>query len=196
MLMIFLRGLAALVLFVEMPVPLFWLVLHPRTAYWRGRLRAAFATGVIVAWGIGGAFLVSFRATIFRRNPPFVWAIAAGLLLVAFDFYIFRVAHRNLGTARIVGKTELDGGGELARTGIYARMRHPRYTGMFAAVAGACFLAGTLRMWLVVAGWLPLAMTAILLEEREMRRRFGPAFDEYRRRVPRFLPLRFRAREG
>jgi protein-S-isoprenylcysteine O-methyltransferase Ste14 len=194
--MIFLRGVAGLVLFVEMPVPLFWLVLHPRTNYWRGRLRAAFATGVIVAWGIGGAFLVFFHAALFRLDPPPAGAIVGGLLLVAFDLFIFRVAHSNLGTARIVGKTELDGGGELARNGIYSRMRHPRYTGMFAAVAGACLLAGTLRMWLVIGAWLPLALIAILLEEREMRRRFGPAFDEYRRRVPRFLPLRFWAREG
>jgi protein-S-isoprenylcysteine O-methyltransferase Ste14 len=105
-------------------------------------------------------------------------------------------AHRDLGTSRLVGEAELRGSRELARTGIYARMRHPRYLGMIAAILGACLLAATPVLWLAAAGWLLLAMLAILLEEREMRRRFGEAFEEYSRRVPRFLPLRFGPREG
>ena len=191
----FFRRLAALVLFAEFPVPLFWLVLHPRAAFWRGRMRAAFATAVLVAWGVGGAFLIIFHAALFANGRRPIWAIVLGLALIVCDVWMFRIAQRDLGTARIVGKTELTGGGELARTGIYGRMRHPRYTGMFAGVAGAGLLAGTLQLWWVAAIWFPLAISAILLEEREMRQRFGTEYEEYCRRVPRFLPLRFRARE-
>jgi protein-S-isoprenylcysteine O-methyltransferase Ste14 len=43
-------------------------------------------------------------------------------------------------------------------------------------------------MWIVAAAWTALMLVAISFEEREMRRRFGPAFEDYARRVPRFIP--------
>jgi protein-S-isoprenylcysteine O-methyltransferase Ste14 len=39
-----------------------------------------------------------------------------------------------------------------------------------------------------VALWLPGIYVIVRLEEKELRDRFGLAYDEYRRRVPRFLP--------
>ncbi len=102
---------------------------------------------------------------------------------------MFWRVQRDLGGARLVGKTELSGGGEVARSGIYARMRHPRYTGSFLAILGACLLAGTRLLWMVALAWAVLTRIAIALEERELRARFGAAYDEYCRRVPRFVPL-------
>ncbi|MGH9680449.1 MAG: methyltransferase family protein, partial [Candidatus Acidiferrales bacterium] len=73
----------------------------------------------------------------------------------------------------------------------YARVRHPRYSGMFCAVAGAALLCGTRLLWIVVAVWWALALLAIHMEEREMAARFGPAYADYRKRVPAFLPFRW-----
>jgi protein-S-isoprenylcysteine O-methyltransferase Ste14 len=185
-----LHGVAAFVLFFEMPIPLFWLVLHPQVHFWRHHVRAAYTTAMLVAWGAGGAFLYFFREELFVHTIPPAWAILLGFVLILLEGWIFARVHRDLGGARLVGQSELSGGGELAETGIYARVRHPRYTGMFAAVAGACLLGGTLRMWLVAALWLPLALLAIALEERELRARFGGPYADYCRRVPRFLPFR------
>ena len=94
----------------------------------------------------------------------------------------------DLGGFRLVGQTELSGGGELAQHGIYARMRHPRYDGSFLAILGACFLAGTRWMWVVAGVWLVLILVAISLEGRELRARFGVTYEEYCRRVPGFFP--------
>ena len=69
-------------------------------------------------------------------------------------------------------------------------MRHPRYTGMFCAVLGAALLAGTPRLWAILAPWWVLALIVIRLEESELAARFGPAYIEYRKRVPAFVPFR------
>lgn len=77
--------------------------------------------------------------------------------------------------------------------GIYSQIRHPRYLGSAFAVVGACMLAGTPWMWLAAGLWMALTFSAILLEERELRTRFGAAYNAYARRVPRFFPRMSRA---
>jgi protein-S-isoprenylcysteine O-methyltransferase Ste14 len=80
--------------------------------------------------------------------------------------------------------------GRLATTGLYARVRHPQYVG-FVAV-----LFGFLVQWPTI---LTLAMFPVLvwmyarlarIEEREVRARFGAAYDAYAAQVPRFIPRR------
>jgi protein-S-isoprenylcysteine O-methyltransferase Ste14 len=80
--------------------------------------------------------------------------------------------------------------GRLATSGLYARVRHPQYVG-FVAV-----LFGFLVQWPTI---LTLAMFPVLvwmyarlarIEEREVRARFGPAYDAYAAQVPRFIPRR------
>ena len=80
--------------------------------------------------------------------------------------------------------------GRLATTGLYARVRHPQYVG-FVAV-----LLGFLVQWPTI---LTLAMFPVLvwmyarlarIEEREVRARFGAAYDAYAAQVPRFIPRR------
>ena len=78
--------------------------------------------------------------------------------------------------------------GELAMTGLYARMRHPQYAGF------VLVLTGFLVQWPTL---LTLAMYPFLIwmyarlarmEEQETRERFGTVFEEYARSVPAFFP--------
>jgi protein-S-isoprenylcysteine O-methyltransferase Ste14 len=117
------------------------------------------------------------------------------LLLILFEFSIFWRVKKDLGGARLVGEAELRGSGDIASQGIYGYLRHPRYAGSFLAILGACFLAGTAVAWTLAAAWALLARLAIAFEERELRERFGPAFDDYCRRVPRFVPMRLLFRD-
>lgn len=89
---------------------------------------------------------------------------------------------------RVLYEAQRDG--RLATTGLYARVRHPQYVG-FVAV-----LFGFLVQWPTI---LTLAMFPVLvwmyarlarIEEREVRARFGAAYDAYAAQVPRFLPRR------
>lgn len=189
-----LEWLAGIVLFLQLPIPLYWFALHPLMRFWRARPHgAAFLAGVIFAWPPVTVLLILFRHELFRSFAQPAAFIIAGLVLIALEGWIFWRVKRDLGGARLVGKTELSGGGKIARTGIYGRIRHPRYTGSFLAIVGACLIAGTRTAWMVAMAWALLMLVAILLEEREMRRRFGAEFATYCRSVPRFLPFRLRA---
>lgn len=188
--------LAAIVLFLQLPIPLYWFVVHPQVHFWRRHRNAGYMVGLLLSWGPVTPCLVIFRRQIFRSNWPPAWETIPGLTLIVFEGWIFWRVKRDLGSARLVGATELSGGGEIVHRGIYAHIRHPRYTGSFFAVLGACLIAGTRFMWTAAAVWSLLTLGAIALEEREMRARFGAAYEAYCRRVPRFLPLRAKPRES
>ena len=180
--------LAALILFLHLPIPLYWFVLHPLRGFWQSRQKAAYITAVLCSWPPMTAGLVIYRHELFRSGwPPLPMAVI-GVCLIIFEGWIFWRVHHDLGTSRLVGRTELAGGAELQSCGIYARIRHPRYTGSLLAILGACLLDGTRVAWLVAAAWLLLMLLAIALEERELRMRFGDPYREYCRRVPRFIP--------
>jgi protein-S-isoprenylcysteine O-methyltransferase Ste14 len=185
-----LHAVAGFVLFFELPIPIYWLIIHPFNSFWRNRVRTSFWIAGLTAWTAGGVLLWIFRPLLFAATrPPWV-AIATGLTLIGIEVYLFLRVERELGSRRLVGHAELTGTGEMFTRGLYARVRHPRYTGMFCAVVGAALLAGTPRLWAVLAGWWMLALVVIRLEERELAARFGPAYAAYRKRVPAFLPFR------
>lgn len=187
-LVIFLRWIAAIVLFLQLPIPLYWFVVHPQIHFWRKHAKAAYVAGVLLSWPVVTVGLVMFRHDLFVSGMTPVWRIVAGFALIILEAWIFWRVQRDLGTAKFVGKTELSGGGEVISRGIYARIRNPRYVGSFLAILGACFLAGTTALWVVAAFWAALMRMAIAMEEREMHTRFGEMYLEYCRRVPRFVP--------
>jgi protein-S-isoprenylcysteine O-methyltransferase Ste14 len=182
------------VLFLQLPIPIYWFVMHPQVNYWRQHPKAGYITGALVAWVPVTTCLIIFHRELFLREWPGRANAVTGITLIIFEGWIFWRVMRYLGGARFAGKTELSGGGELAHGGIYAYLRHPRYTGSFLAIVGACFLAGTRAMWAVACVWCLLTLIAILMEERELRARFGASYEEYCRRVPRFLPRGTKAR--
>ena len=182
------RYLALIVFVADLPVPIYWLVLHPLANFWRQRVRAAFWIAGLGAWTIGCAFVALTWRKLASAGAPSILATFAGIVLIGCDVLLLLRAGRQLGHGKLVGHAELTGKLELTTRGMYARVRHPRYTGMVLAVVGACLLAGSRFAWEVFAAWLPLVAISILLEEREMSRRFGAQYLEYCRCVPRFIP--------
>jgi protein-S-isoprenylcysteine O-methyltransferase Ste14 len=76
----------------------------------------------------------------------------------------------------------------VVETGLYARVRHPRYLGMMLNYLGAALLTGATRLGALVAVFIGLAVLVTELEERELLSRLGEPYADYRRRVPRLLP--------
>ena len=186
----FLHAVAGFILFFELPIPVYWLILHPFNSFWRNRICAAFWVAGLTAWTSGGVLLWIYRPLLLSAARPSWVAIAAGLVLIGIEVYLFLRVERELGSRRLVGHAELTGTGEMFTGGLYAHVRHPRYSGMFCAVVGAALLGGSLRLWAVLAAWWVLALIVIRLEERELDARFGPAYAAYRKRVPALLPFR------
>jgi protein-S-isoprenylcysteine O-methyltransferase Ste14 len=192
----FLHWLAGLILVVELPVPIYWLVMHGGVKYWRQRDRGRlpYWLAVSAAWGAGGLLLYRYlRPQLFTAGDRPAWIVVAGALLMLCDVAIFAVAESELGGRRLVGQAELSAKGELAVKGLYAHVRHPRYLGMMLGVLGACILAGSQRLWIVALAWWIAALAIIRIEERELHERFGTAYASYAQRVPMLVPLRLLA---
>jgi protein-S-isoprenylcysteine O-methyltransferase Ste14 len=135
--------LAAIVLFVQLPIPLFGFVVHPPISCRPNHCSAGYASALLVAWVPAALFLVIFRRELFPHAWPAASSAIRGFALLFFEAWIFWRVKGDLGASRLIGRTELSGGGEVVRQAIYARIRHPRYVGSCPAIVGACFLAGT-----------------------------------------------------
>jgi protein-S-isoprenylcysteine O-methyltransferase Ste14 len=182
------RLIAIAVLAFEMPVPVYWLILHTRVFFWRRHIRAAFPVAVLAAWGLVDLLLYHFRLQLFRREVSAGLALA-GLALIAFDIFTFSTSEAVLGGRRLAGHAELAGSRELIACGPYARVRHPRYLGMMSGVLGASLIIALARLWAVSILWLVLALLTIRAEERELHTRLGPVHAAYAERVPALLPF-------
>jgi protein-S-isoprenylcysteine O-methyltransferase Ste14 len=87
---------------------------------------------------------------------------------------------------------------ELVVTGPYAWMRNPMLTGVFIALLGLGFILNSVSLVFVGTPAFVVFNVIVLkiLEEPELDRRFGASYNEYRQRVPMFVPRRPRKRGG
>ena len=110
-----------------------------------------------------------------------------GVALAGLGILLMIWARRHLGHYWS-DKVEIKTNHQLISTGPYARLRHPIYTGMLVAVAGTALAVGE---WRGVAAFLLLLANYVIKarkEERILRQRFGPAFEEYDRRTGFLIP--------
>ncbi len=115
---------------------------------------------------------------------------AAGLVLMAFGFYIVCRS-----VADLTSKGE-DGTpapwhppSKLCVTGIYARTRNPMISGVTFVLLGESILSGAI----LVFGWFLFWIGSIVVmtplrEEPELEERFGDAYRQYKKTVPRGIP--------
>ena len=78
--------------------------------------------------------------------------------------------------------------------GSYRFVRSPMYLGVILLVVGQALLLGQeiLYAW-AVAAWLTFTGFLAFYEEPQLRGRFGASYDDYRRRVKRWIPTRPRS---
>ena len=186
--MTFFDWIAGAVLWANLPVPIFWLVLHTRVEFWRRRVGAAYAVAMITAWGSASVLGWMFARHLLEAATVPRGQKLAGVFLVLLDVWVLLNVERQLGVDRLAGRAELASGGEIKTDGYYARVRHPRYAAMMVSTVGACLIAAGPLLWTIAGAWAGVVLLMIRAEERELLARFGPAYAEYRRRVPALVP--------
>lgn len=188
-----LRHFLAVVLVISLP-PLFlyWCLIHPFVRFWRARGVAATYTIVLTAVGVAMFALFSLRHYVLAVDwGTNYWLAGLGVVLLFLSGLMRFALHKHFTLATLLGLPEIAPDSyprKLVTEGIYARTRHPRYLQILIALSGYALISNYLAVYLLVALWVPAIYLIVLLEERELRAHFGAAYDEYARRVPRFLP--------
>lgn len=78
--------------------------------------------------------------------------------------------------------------GALVTDGIYARVRHPQYSGLFLIIVSLLIQWPTIISVLMAPLLLWTYLRLARREEQEMEARFGEAYQAYKSRVPAFIP--------
>ena len=190
------RYVIAVIVLVSLPPGmLLWFVIHPFVGFWR-RFGPLWTYLILV-----GPVVAMMAALYLARDPllgpdlgtsiPLIVLAAAWLVA---GIVMAKKRSKYLTKAILSGVPELrrqgDDRGSLLTEGIYGRIRHPRYVEILCWVAAYAFFANYIGLYVLLVLTVPTIYFIVLLEERELRERFGEEYREYCRRVPRFLPRR------
>lgn len=183
--------LAALMLASLPAALLFWFLIHPFAGLWRALgpwltyviLAVIFLAVVVAIWSVREPLM---RAH-FGYRPS---TIAIGICLWLAGALWDRKVLRRLTFSRLAGLPEISSKSPsvLLTDGPYAVVRHPRYLGALIGITGYALIVNYLWLYVMVAACIPVGWLMVLLEERELRERFGREYDDYAARVPRFVP--------
>ena len=144
----------------------------PLTIYFLARF-----FGLDLAWGEGG----NLWEHLFGTPIAHIAAMLLGIAIVLVGASLVVDGWRRIHRARREDRLVTDG--------VYARMRHPQYTGLFLIVFGEGIvhwptIVSVLAFPIIVFAYTWLARK----EERQLLEKFGDQYREYQRRVPMFIP--------
>jgi protein-S-isoprenylcysteine O-methyltransferase Ste14 len=185
------QHLAWVVAMIYAAVPVFWFLVHPLVGFWRRQQRspywvlvpahvATILLGMLLTWPWHGVTLY---------DTPYAWMGALPFIGVA--VFIFRGLRPQFTNQQMVGRNELAPDRfeqRLVTSGSHGRIRHPIYAAHFLMLLGWTVGSGLLVCYAMLGFALVAGAIMITLEERELERRFGEPYREYKRRVPAFLP--------
>jgi protein-S-isoprenylcysteine O-methyltransferase Ste14 len=139
--------------------------------------------GLLIAWpGRPGGWLVE---RLWSRSAT-SYSIGLALLCAGLAFAVWaRVVLGRNWSGLVTVKEEH----ELIRSGPYACVRHPIYTGLIAALLGTAVTIGTVRAFLGVALIVGSFLRKTRTEERFMRETFPGEYERYSAEVPALIPF-------
>ncbi|MFH1575128.1 MAG: isoprenylcysteine carboxylmethyltransferase family protein [Acidobacteriota bacterium] len=187
------RYYLALILVVSLPPALLlWFTIHPFARHWR-------KIGPAGTYAVLSVPVLLLAAAVFRVRSELLavdlgtryWPIGASALCLGGAAVIAWKRKKQLTFRILAGIPELSPRhypGKLLTEGIYSRIRHPRYAEAFLGVLGYALLSNYLAGYVLAAACIPVGYWLVVLEERELHRRFGRDYAEYSSRVPRFIP--------
>ncbi len=123
------------------------------------------------------------------------WSWIPAAALFAAGFFLYARAGAHFSWAQLGGLPEVRSDhrdDRLVTTGIRAHVRHPVYLGHLCEMLAWSIGTGLLVCWLLLAFSVATGAVMIRMEDAELRKRFGNAFQTYRARVPALIPRRNR----
>ncbi len=174
------------------PAIAWWFVVHPFIRFWR-------RVGTRVTFTVMTVLMLGWLVGLFRMRAWLVGAdlgthrglVGVAVALVIGSSWIALKRRKDLTVRTLAGVPELqrDGrGGRLLTEGLYRLIRHPRYVEVALGTLAYAAFANYSGAWIVALATLPLLHLIVVLEERELAQRFGEEYEEYRSRVPRYVP--------
>jgi protein-S-isoprenylcysteine O-methyltransferase Ste14 len=174
-------------------------MVHPFTDKWR-------KLGPVRTYTILVTVLVPVMVVLFLFREPLLrihFGVSLPFTVVAIFFlfvsiYIGILRARYLTPAVMFGLPQISKDkypGKLLREGIYARIRHPRYLEAGFGLASTALFCNFLATYVLLAVYIPIIYLVVLLEERELKERFGGEYEKYCQDVPRFLPRLIRQKK-
>jgi protein-S-isoprenylcysteine O-methyltransferase Ste14 len=174
------------------PGLLLWFFIHPFIGFWR-----KFGPGwtyAILSVPVIAIMVAVFRARRFFLAEEYgtnVYLIGLGALCLVCGSMISVKRRQYLTFGVLAGLPELSSDPQsqkLLTEGIYSRVRHPRYVELMFWLFGYTLIANYQGLYIATLISLPVLYLIVLLEEKELRERFGSEYEEYSQRVPRFIP--------
>jgi protein-S-isoprenylcysteine O-methyltransferase Ste14 len=191
------RYLVAVLMIATVPPSItLWYAIHPFARAWRRvGMRGTYAVLSVPAGLIAWAAF-HYRLQLLGSDLGSHPALLVLVVVAAATAAVISRHRRRLLTQRILmGGPELSSTdtGRLFTEGIYSRMRNPRYLEFVLFLLAYVAFANYAGTWVLLVLAFPAIHLVVLLEERELRDRFGTEYDEYCRRVPRYLPRSWRS---
>jgi protein-S-isoprenylcysteine O-methyltransferase Ste14 len=191
------RYVIAYIIIVFIPfIYVLWPLIHPFANFWRK----------IKPWQTYGIFFTLLGVTILTLTPfvelltgtdygfnPFL--TIAGVFFWVISFVIWNKRRKYLTVKILLGYPEVSKKaypGKLLTEGIYSKIRHPRYLELMFGAIGNALIVNMLGVYIIVTLLIPALYLTVLLEEKELIQRFGNAYVEYSKSVPRFFPMKMK----
>jgi protein-S-isoprenylcysteine O-methyltransferase Ste14 len=132
---------------------------------------------LLTRWSLAPAFLGTAATRV-------LGVVVIALATPAFLTFTLRFVREGHGTPAPIAPTR-----RLVTGGLFRRVRNPGYIAVVSLVAGQALLLAS-RALLIYAALLALVfhVFVVLYEEPTLRRTYGAEYDEYCRRVPRWIP--------
>jgi protein-S-isoprenylcysteine O-methyltransferase Ste14 len=172
-------------------IPMFWLAIHPLTGFWRRRGSAY--RYLLPFWALVIAAFLVLTYPWFPKQLYRTWvALIPATVCFIGSMSTYRRISRDFGHALVIGQAELEPAKheqKLVTTGIHGRIRHPFYLGHLLMLLAFTVGSGLLVLYVLTGFAVVSGAVMIWLEDRELERRFGDEYREYRGRVSAILPI-------
>ncbi|ENN88798.1 isoprenylcysteine carboxyl methyltransferase [Rhizobium freirei PRF 81] len=140
-----------------------------------------------------GAFLLAARPSwLGPLQIPIIahdlttYGIGAALTFIGLAFAVWARIHIGRNWSGVITLKE---GHALIRSGPYALVRHPIYSGLMLAIIGSAIARGDIAAALAIAAVLYAILRRVHIEESWMSETFGSAYADYKASTPALVPF-------